>query len=287
MKRKIVRFDEDKRDGCGLCVDACAEGAIQVVDGKARLARELYCDGLGACLDVCPRDAIIMSERDAPAFDPTAVEERLKKLGRPLPPKAGHGHAPAPPHAGHAPAPDAARAHGGGHGGCPGSRMMDFGAKPAGGASGPPDGPAAPGERSTAAPGASGDVSSQLSQWPVQLRLVSPAAPYFQGADVVLAADCVAYALGDFHASHLKGKKLAIACPKLDDGQEEYLEKLVALIDEAKINTLTVMIMRVPCCRGLLGLAQRALEAAKRKAPLKAVVAGIQGGVLSEEWVRA
>ncbi|MBI5209974.1 MAG: 4Fe-4S binding protein [Elusimicrobia bacterium] len=247
MKRKIVLFDEDKCDGCGLCVNACAEGAIKVVDGKARLVKELYCDGLGACLDVCPQDAIIIEEREAPAFDPKAVEKHLKKLGRPLPaPGAGHGHD-------------------GGHGGCPGSRMMDFGAP--------------------AAASAGGDVSSQLAQWPVQLHLVSPAAPYFQGADVVLAADCVAYALGDFHSKHLKGKKLAIACPKLDDGQEGYLEKLVSLIDDARINTLTVMIMQVPCCRGLLGLAERALEAAKRKVPLKAVVVGIQGGVLSEEWV--
>ncbi|MBI5882407.1 MAG: 4Fe-4S binding protein [Elusimicrobia bacterium] len=252
MKRKIVRFDDEKCDGCGICVNACAEGAIQVKDGKARLVKELYCDGLGACLDVCPRDAIIIEERDAPAFDQGAVEKHLKKLGRPIPPPPQL--APAGP------------GHGGGHGGCPGSRMMDFGA-----------GNAA---------GASGDVSSQLSQWPIQLHLVSPAAPYFQGADVVLAADCVAYSLGDFHGKHLKGKKLAIACPKLDDGQEAYLEKLVALIDESDINTLTVMIMQVPCCRGLLGLAQRALESAKRKIPLKAVVVGIQGGVLSEEWVK-
>ncbi|MFA6317393.1 MAG: 4Fe-4S binding protein [Elusimicrobiota bacterium] len=251
MKRKIVRFDNDKCDGCGLCVNACAEGAIQVVAGKARLVKELYCDGLGACLDVCPKDAIIIEEREAPAFDPKAVEKHLDKIGL--------------PHGGQAPKTIAGHGHGD-HGGCPGSRMMDFGAGP--GAS------------------ASGDVSSQLSQWPVQMHLVSPAAPYFQGADVVLAADCMAYALGDFHAKHLKGRKLAIACPKLDDGQESYLEKLVALIDEAKINTLTVMIMQVPCCRGLMGLAQQALDKAERKIPLKAVIVGIQGGVLSEEWVK-
>jgi hypothetical protein len=119
----------------------------------------------------------------------------------------------------------------------------------------------------------------------VQLHLVSPLAPYFQGADVVLSADCVAYALADFHKDYLKGKTLAIACPKLDDGQDTYLEKIVAMIDEAKINTLTVMIMQVPCCRGLLGLAQQALQAAKRKVPVKCVVVSIQGQILSEDWV--
>ncbi|MBI5625108.1 MAG: 4Fe-4S binding protein [Elusimicrobia bacterium] len=267
MKRKIVRFDEDKCDGCGLCVNACAEGAIQVIDGKAKLVKELYCDGLGACLDVCPRDAIIIEERDAPAFDPAAVEKHLKKIGLAHGGQVPGGAARSPLAGGERSSSHAhAGAHGAGHSGCPGSRMMDFSAAP----------PA----------GASGDAPSQLSQWPVQLHLVSPMAPYFQGADVVLAADCVAYALGDFHGKHLKGKKLAIACPKLDDGQEAYLEKLVALIDESGINTLTVMIMQVPCCRGLLGLAQKALETAKRKIPLKAVVVGIQGGVLSEEWVR-
>ena len=132
---------------------------------------------------------------------------------------------------------------------------------------------------------AAGSRPSQLTHWPVQLHLVSPQAPHFQGCDLLLAADCTAYALGDFHKDCLKGKALAIACPKLDSEQEVYVEKITALIDEARINTLTVMIMQVPCCGGLLHLAKQAAAAAKRKVPLKCVVVGIQGGILKEEWV--
>jgi len=130
-----------------------------------------------------------------------------------------------------------------------------------------------------------GPVPSELRQWPVQLHLVNPMAPYFLGADVVLTADCVAYAMGDYHRQYLKGKALAIACPKLDEGQEAYEAKIVAWIDEAKINTLTVMIMQVPCCRGLLNLAQRAAAEAQRKVPLKYVVVGLQGQILEEAWM--
>ncbi|MHB9026151.1 MAG: 4Fe-4S ferredoxin [Armatimonadota bacterium] len=130
-----------------------------------------------------------------------------------------------------------------------------------------------------------GTRPSQLRQWPVQLHLVSPMAPYFQGADVVLAADCVAYSLGDFHKDYLKGKSLAIACPKLDDGQDVYVEKIKSLIDDAKINTLTVMIMEVPCCSGLLNLARRASESAGKKVPIKCITVGLRGDVLAEEWV--
>jgi hypothetical protein len=128
-------------------------------------------------------------------------------------------------------------------------------------------------------------VKSQLRQWPIQLHLVSPMAPYYQEADVLLVADCVAYALGNFHTDYLKGRTLAIACPKLDEGQDIYKEKIRLLVDEAKINTLTVLIMQVPCCRGLLNLAQEALKDAQRKVPIKAVVVSIHGEVLSEEWV--
>ena len=151
--------------------------------------------------------------------------------------------------------------------GCPGSRMVD--------------------RRSATATGEARttDGSSQLQQWPVQMHLVSPNAPYFQNADVLLSADCVAYACGSFHADHLKGKSLAIACPKLDDGQDEYVEKVKALIDEAKINTLTVMIMQVPCCRGLLAMAVEAARQASRKVPVKAQVVALDGDIIAEEWV--
>ena len=152
--------------------------------------------------------------------------------------------------------------------GCPGSRMMNFMDKGDG-----------------ASVEAIGKIESQLRQWPIQLHLVSPAAPYYQGSDVLLTADCVAYALGDFHRQYLKGKSLAIACPKLDEGQDIYEGKVKAWFDEAKINTLTVLIMQVPCCMGLLGLAKQAAQASERKVPIKYLVVGVQGEILREEWV--
>jgi hypothetical protein len=152
--------------------------------------------------------------------------------------------------------------------GCPGSRMMNFGT-----------------QKTDDPQQAAGKINSQLRKWPIQMHLISPTAPYYQNADVVLTADCVAYALGDFHREYLKDKSLAIACPKLDSGQDIYQEKTKAWIDDAKINTLTVLIMQVPCCMGLLGLAREAAQAAKRKVPIKYVVVGIQGKVLQEEWV--
>ncbi|OFW58889.1 MAG: 4Fe-4S ferredoxin [Actinobacteria bacterium RBG_16_64_13] len=155
--------------------------------------------------------------------------------------------------------------------GCPGSRMMDLRHNDEAR------------EDVTGAP--VGAVASELRQWPIQLHLVSPQAPYFQGADVLLAADCTAYAVGGFHKDYLKGKSLAIACPKLDEGQDIYLEKLKTLIDEGRINTLTVLTMQVPCCRGLVNLATRAVSDSGRKVPLKSVVVDLQGEVLSEEWL--
>lgn len=150
--------------------------------------------------------------------------------------------------------------------GCPGSRMQDFREKETKGDE-------------------SGKRSSELKQWPIQLHLISPMAPYYQKADVLLSADCVAYTAGDFHKDYLKGKSIAIACPKLDEGQDEYVEKIQSLIDDAKINTLTVMIMQVPCCAGLVAMAEQALQQAKRKIPVKSIVLSLQGDVLSEEWV--
>ena len=154
--------------------------------------------------------------------------------------------------------------------GCPGSRTMDFNKT----------------DKENTGP-AVGKINSQLTQWPIQMHLINPSAPYYQGADVLLTADCVAYALGDFHREYLKDKSIAIACPKLDQGQDIYLEKIKAWIDEAKINTLTVLIMQVPCCGGLLNLAQQAADSAKRKVPIKYVVVGVQGEILQEEWAAA
>ncbi|MEI8352501.1 MAG: 4Fe-4S binding protein [bacterium] len=284
MKRKIIRIDDTACTGCGLCIPNCPEGAIQLIDGKARLISDLFCDGLGACLGTCPEGAITIEEREAEPYSEATVMKNIIKAG-PNTIKAhlehlrDHGQTEflmqavqvlermgfdnpllqAPP-----------KPAGGGHGqggGCPGSKVMSFD-KPAG----------QPG-------GEQGERPSQLSHWPVQLHLISPQAPHFQGADLLLAADCTAFSLGDFHKDYLKGKTLAIACPKLDDGQETYVEKIRMLIDEARINTLTVMIMQVPCCSGLLRLAQQAASTAVRKIPIKCVVVGIQGGILKEEWV--
>jgi len=151
--------------------------------------------------------------------------------------------------------------------GCPGSRMVDFREK-----------------NDPSKEEATGKIQSQLRQWPIQLHLISPTASYYQGADVLLTADCVGYALGGFHPDFLKGKSIAIACPKLDEGQDVYQEKIKSWIDDAKINTLTVLIMQVPCCMGLLSLAQQAAKSAKRKVPIKYVVVGIQGEIMKEEW---
>jgi len=151
--------------------------------------------------------------------------------------------------------------------GCPGSRTVDFREK-----------------SDHNKEEAKGKIQSQLRQWPIQLHLISPTASYYQGADVLLTADCVGYALGGFHPEFLKGKSLAIACPKLDEGQDIYQEKIKSWIDDAKINTLTVLVMQVPCCMGLLNLAQQAAEGAKRKVPVKYAVVGIQGEILKEEW---
>lgn len=150
--------------------------------------------------------------------------------------------------------------------GCPGASMQDFREK-------------------GSSQDETGKRASYLKQWPIQLHLVSPMAPYYEKADVLLSADCVAYAAGDFHKDYLKGKSIAIACPKLDEGQDVYVEKIQSLIDDAQINTLTVMTMQVPCCAGLVAMAQQALQSAKKKIPLKSIVLSLQGDVLSEEWV--
>ncbi len=149
--------------------------------------------------------------------------------------------------------------------GCPGSRMLDF-------------------KNDDAREETTGKVKSQLTQWPIQMHLIYPTAPYYHGADVLLAADCVAFALGSFHQDYLKGKAIAIACPKLDEGQDVYIEKIKSWLEDAKINTLTVVVMQVPCCSGLLNLAQQAVQSSKRKVPIKVIVVGLQGEILSEEW---
>ncbi|MFH1125990.1 MAG: 4Fe-4S binding protein [Candidatus Altiarchaeota archaeon] len=278
-KRRIVKIDLEKCNGCGLCIPNCPEGALQIIDGKARLVSDLFCDGLGACIGHCPRHAIKVVERKAESYDERKVMENIAKQGKNtikahLEHLKEHGEVEYLNQAvdflkeRRIEIPfEAKKSHQkDGYSGCPGAKMIELPQK----------------EGKTL----DGEVPSGLRQWPIQLHLISPLAPYYQEKDVVLAADCTAYSLGDFHRRYLKGKSLAIACPKLDSEQEVYVEKIAAMIDEAKINTLTVVIMQVPCCRGLLEIAKKAAKESKRKIPIKSVVVGIQGNILSEEWVR-
>lgn len=248
MLRKIVRIDQEKCDGCGLCVPSCAEGAIRIVDGKAVLAADNLCDGLGACLGECPRDAITVEEREADEFDESAVEKHLVSRGKPV---HGHHH--------DAPVPAAHDSHGGG--GCPGSRAMTLA---------PPRNPSpstAPASR-----------QSRLGQWPVQLHLVPVTAPYFQGADLLITADCVPFAYPDYHETFLKGKAVVVGCPKLDDNRF-YQEKLTELFAKSDIRSITVLKMEVPCCGGIAVAAREALTACGREIPFTVVTIGIQGDI--------
>lgn len=250
--REVIEIDESLCDGCGDCVTACAEGALAIIDGKARLISDTYCDGLGACLGHCPQDAIRVIHREAEAFDEAAVEAHL--ADRDSRPATG----PAMPKL------SVVSPLSGVGGGCPGSRPQVLQPLPE---SAPNHGEAPP---------------SQLRHWPVQLHLVPPTAPFFQGADVLLAADCVAFAVGGFHQRFLAGRALAIACPKLDSNQDIYLQKLVAMIDEAEIRSLRVMVMEVPCCGGLVRLVEQALQIAQRSVQAECLVIGTQGHILGE-----
>ena len=241
MVREVVKIDEELCDGCGLCVPVCHEGALQVIDGKARLIGDMMCDGLGACLGHCPRGAITIEKREAGSFSESKV--------------MSEAHDRSEVHAQHSP------------GGCPGSRIMTF----------EPKKMVMEPENITG--------QSELRQWPVQMHLVNPVAPYFKNSDVLIAADCTAFATGGFHSQYLRGKGLAIACPKLDSGIEVYIEKIQMMIEEAIINTITVMIMQVPCCGGLVEMVQAAIRQTNRKVPVKLTVVGIEGEILQEQWI--
>ena len=255
MIRKMVKIDEEKCNGCGLCVPSCAEGAIQIIDGKARLIADNLCDGLGACLGDCPLDAITIEEREADEFDETAVEAHLQQIGREPQP---HHDEPAAPTGGCPSAAVKSFATSASGGGCPSARAMNFS------------------EPKVEAGEPVGSRPSRLAQWPIQLHLLPPTAPFFQNADVVLAADCAPFAYADFQDDLLKGKALAIACPKLDD-TEPYVDKLVAMIKQSNIKSLTVVHMEVPCCNGLIFMARQAIEQSGRDIPLQTVCIGIRG----------
>ncbi|MBE0639357.1 MAG: 4Fe-4S binding protein [Bacteroidales bacterium] len=299
MKRSIINIDEEKCTGCGLCIPNCHEGALQLIDGKARLISDLFCDGLGACIGHCPEGAITMEEREAEPYNETLVMEQMVKKGKNtvlahLAHLKEHGadeflkeaiayirnnnidldvtkenrdHAEDTIHQ----AMMGAKSAGCG-GGCPGSAAVSFDIDLD--------------EVEKAGNGTETiEARSALRQWPVQLHLLNPLAPYLRNADLLLAADCAAFAMGNFHSRFLKGKVLAIACPKLDSNQESYLQKLIAMITDSKLNTITVVRMEVPCCGGLTRLAQLAVQHSGRKIPLKQAVVSSRGEVLQEDWI--
>jgi len=234
VTRKIVKIDEEKCNGCGACVPACAEGAIQIINGKARLISEEYCDGLGACLGECPQGAITTEERAADEFDEEAVKHHLEKeqVKEELPC------------------------------GCPSATVAQFGRR----------------EMPEVAVGI--PRPSMLSQWPVQLTLVPPGAPFLQGADLMLAADCVPFAYAGFHQDFLEGRALLIACPKLDDFQA-HLEKLTEILRRSDVKSLTVVHMEVPCCFGLVHMAKQAIRLSGKDIPFKEINIGIRGDLKS------
>lgn len=247
MKRKIVHIDQEKCNGCGLCVNACHEGAIQLVDGKARLVSDIYCDGLGDCLGECPQDAIKIIEREADPYDDAAVQQRLREEG------AGKiGYSPA--------------ASGGG---CPGMRMVQFN-----------DEEPAPSEKEKEP---EANQISALRQWPIQLSLVPVNAPYWQQAEILVAADCVAYALGDFQSRLLQGRRMVVACPKLDQRTDDYIEKLSAILATNDIKSITVAYMEVPCCHGMLRIVEQALAGSGKNLSVRKMKIGIRGDILEDE----
>lgn len=248
--RKVVQIDEEKCDGCGVCVPACEEGAIQIRDGKARLVSDIYCDGLGACLGECPQDAITIIEREADEFDEAAVEQHLA--------------------ASKSPAAKSPAAHAGAACGCPGAAVRDLGLNVL-----PQGGPAlaAPTEHEK-----SNGKPSALGHWPIQLTLVPPGAPFLENADLLLTAHCVPFALADFHKKFLEGRPVLIACPKLDDAQA-HVHKLAAILSASSIRSLTIVHMEVPCCTGLVRIAEAAVELAGSQIPVDDVVISIRGEV--------
>lgn len=244
MIRKIVQIDQERCNGCGLCVPACAEGAIKIVDGKAVLSADNLCDGLGACLGECPQDAITVIERAADEFDEDAVARHLGNTADETATlKTRHGQK------------DHHTQH---HGGCPGSRSMSL-----------------PPQQATTS-SAAAKQPSRLRQWPVQLHLAPVNAPYFQDADLLIAADCVPFAYADFHRDFLAGKAVLIGCPKLDDNRF-YQEKLTELFRVANLRSITVLRMEVPCCGGIVMAARQALAASEQDIPFHEVTITISG----------
>ncbi len=284
MKRTIIKIDEKACNGCGICVDGCHEGALQLINGKAVMVSDLYCDGLGACIGDCPIGAITLEEREAEPYSEKAVMERLIPKGEKvilahLKHLKDHGETSLYQEGldylkqhnitleQKQPQQDKTLPCG-----CPGSMMREI-KRPAM-------------VNNTLAPVSNKQIfqPSELKQFPVQLHLLNPHSGFFQECHLLLAADCTAFASGEFHSCFLKNRILAIACPKLDSNTQSYVDKLTAMIDVARIETLTVLIMEVPCCRGLVKIAEMAREQADRHIQIKIVVLSIQGEVKNEQW---
>jgi ferredoxin len=287
MIRDIVKIDENLCDGCGLCIPNCHEGALQIIDGKARLISDLMCDGLGACLGHCPKNAITIEKREAKPYDEIEVIKDIIPKGKNV--LTAHlKHLKE--HNEHefflqamtyleeikdtlsfdineVKAGIQKTLNGSGcTTNCPGSAEKVI--KPV-----------------TTNNYNEVEASSALSHWPIQMHLINPASAHFKNSDIVFAADCVAFSLGNFHSKFLKGKTLAIMCPKLDHNQNIYIDKIVSLINDAQINTITVITMEVPCCWGLLKFVKEALSKTDRKVPVKSVVISLSGEILKEEWI--
>ncbi len=228
MLRKIIKIDEEKCDGCGLCADACHEGAIGIVNNKAKLLREDYCDGLGDCLPVCPKDAITFEEREAQKYNEEAVKENLRQKN--------------------------------GVHSCPGSMTATFNRKDS--------------------QSIEYKQESALKQWPIQIKLVPINAPYFEGADILVAADCTPFAYGSFHKDFISGKITLIGCPKLDDG--DYSEKLTEIFAKNNIKSVTVTRMEVPCCGGIEFAVKKAVEQSGKAIPIKTVIISVNGEILED-----
>ncbi len=278
MKRKIVKIDEVKCNGCGLCIPNCPEGALQIIDGKARIVSELSCDGLGACLGHCPEGAISIEEREAEPYNERKVMASIIKAG-PATIKAHLKHladhqeinylqeAMACLKEHNIPIPDlketvCASGHHHASGGCPGSRAMQFDKQPTSISN-------------------NTDIPSQLRQWPVQLALLNPQAPYFNNAHLLIAADCVPFAYGNFHQEFLKDKVVIVFCPKLDPVLDIYLEKLVEIFRHNPIQSITIARMEVPCCSGATRLVNEALRQSGQLIPVEEKIISLKGVVLS------
>ncbi len=279
MLRKIIRIDEDKCSGCGNCIPECHEGALQIIDGKARLISDLFCDGLGACLGHCPTEALIIEEREAEKYDERKVMEYIVRGGTNvinahLDHLRQHGELELLRQA-----LEYLRENGSDYTpvnnelynenvqcGCAGSRKISIGA-----------------EENSAYE--EGKRISHLRQWPIQLHLVSPLAQYYRNSDLLLAADCCGFACPDFHKDFLQGKSLAIACPKLDTNKQSYIEKIITMIIESRIRSITVLIMQVPCCGGLVQLAQQSLLISGVSIPVNVIVINHNGEILQSARV--